>query len=107
MNVSLGTGIPALTVFIQGIISFMSPCILPLVPVYIGYLAGGAKTTTADGKIHYPRKKVMINTLFFVLGISFAFILLGIGFTAAGRFFEGNRMWFVRIGGIIMIMFGT
>lgn len=107
MNLSLGTGIPALTVFIQGIISFMSPCILPLVPVYIGYLAGGAKTTTADGKIHYPRKKVMINTLFFVLGISFAFILLGIGFTAAGRFFEGNRMWFVRIGGIIMILFGA
>lgn len=107
MNLSLGTGIPAITVFIQGIISFMSPCILPLVPVYIGYLAGGAKITDENGKIHYPRKKVMINTLFFVLGISFAFILLGIGFTAAGKFFDGNRMWFVRIGGIIMILFGA
>ncbi len=107
MNLSLGTGIPAITVFIQGIISFMSPCILPLVPVYIGYLAGGAKITDENGKIHYPRKKVMLNTLFFVLGISFAFILLGIGFTAAGKFFDGNRMWFVRIGGIIMILFGA
>lgn len=106
MNLSLGTGIPAITVFIQGIISFMSPCILPLVPVYIGYLAGGAKTVGEDGKIRYPRKKVMLNTLFFVLGISFAFILLGIGFTAAGKFFDGNRMLFVRIGGIIMILFG-
>ena len=40
-----------------------------------------------DGKMHYERKKVMLNTLFFVLGVSFAFLLLGLGMTALGLFF--------------------
>ena len=48
----------------------------------------------------------MLNTLFFVLGISFTFFLLGLGFTALGRFFSGNRIWFARFGGILMILFG-
>ena len=74
--------------------------------LYIGYLAGGAQTVDADGSIRYPRKKVLLNTLFFILGIGFAFVLLGFGFTALGKFFSGNRIWFVRIGGIIMVLFG-
>lgn len=48
----------------------------------------------------------MRNTLFFVLGISFAFFLLGFGFTAIGRFFHNYQTWFTRIGGIIVILFG-
>ena len=48
----------------------------------------------------------MINTLFFVIGVSFAFFLLGFGFTAAGRFFGSNRTMFARIGGIIVVLFG-
>lgn len=106
MNFSVETGVPVLTVLIQGLISFLSPCILPLLPLYIGYLSGGTKTVNADGTIHYPRGKVMVNTLFFVLGISFAFFLLGAGATALGSFFTDNRLWFARIGGIIMILFG-
>lgn len=104
---NLETGIPFLTVFVQGILSFFSPCILPLVPLYIGYLAGGTSTVDENGMIIYPRKKVMLNTVFFVLGIGFAFILLGFGFSAVGRFFSGQREWFTRIGGVIMIFFGV
>lgn len=59
-----------------------------------------------DGKIHYERKKVMLNTLFFVLGVSFAFLLLGLGMTALGRFFSSNQMLFARIGGILVFGFG-
>ena len=70
MGFDLEISVPALTVFIQGILSFFSPCVLPLVPLYVGYLAGGAKTVEADGTIRYPRGRVMWNTLFFVLGIS-------------------------------------
>ena len=106
MNLSLGTSVPALTVFIQGLLSFFSPCVLPLVPLYMGYLAGGAKTVDENGKIVYPRRLVFINTIFFILGISFAFFLLGFGFTALGRFFSSNRVWFARISGVIMILFG-
>lgn len=106
MNLSIDTGVPFLTVFLQGLLSFFSPCILPLVPLYISYLAGGTKTVDENGNVRYPRKKVMINTVFFILGIGFAFILLGLGFTAIGHFFSGYRVWFVRAGGMIMILFG-
>lgn len=106
MEFTVETAVPAFTVFLQGIVSFFSPCVLPLVPLYIGYLAGGAKTVREDGTIRYRKRKVMLNTLFFVIGVSFAFFLLGFGFTAAGRFFSGNRVWFARIGGILVILFG-
>lgn len=106
MGFSVEVGIPAITVFIQGLLSFFSPCVLPLVPLYIGYLAGGTRTVDEEGRVRYSRKKVMINTLFFVIGVSFAFFLLGFGFTAAGRFFGSNRTLFARIGGIIVVLFG-
>ena len=106
MNFTFETSVPALTVFFQGLLSFFSPCVLPIVPLYISYFSGGAKTVDADGTIHYPRGRVLLNTLFFVLGISAAFFLLGFGFTALGQFFSDNRSWFARISGIIMILFG-
>lgn len=95
-----------LTVFLQGILSFFSPCVLPLLPVYMGYLSGGTLKEENDGSKHYDKAKVMINTIFFVIGISFAFFLLGMGLSVLGRFFSGNQILFVRIGGIIVIMFG-
>ena len=107
MNLQLETGVPVLTVFAQGLLSFFSPCVLPLVPLYVGYLAGGTRTVDEGGNIRYPRGKVLVNTLFFVLGISFAFFVLGFGFTAAGRFFSGNQTLFARVSGIIMILFGV
>ncbi len=106
MNLTLETSISAITVFFQGLISFFSPCVLPLIPLYIGYLSGGAKTVDEEGNIIYKRGRVMRNTLFFVLGISFAFFLLGFGFTAVGKFFHNYRTWFTRIGGIVVVLFG-
>ena len=106
MNLTVETSVPVITVFLQGLLSFFSPCVLPLVPLYVSYLAGGAQRTDEDGTVHYPRKKILVNTLFFVLGISFTFFLLGFGFTALGRFFTDNRAWFARVSGIIMILFG-
>ena len=106
MGFSLDTSIPAFTVLLQGLLSFLSPCVLPLVPLYISYLAGGTKTVLDDGSIQYKKSRVMVNTVFFVLGISFAFFLLGFGFTAAGQFFSQNRALFARIGGAIILVFG-
>ena len=106
MNLTVETSVPVITVFLQGLLSFFSPCVLPLVPLYVSYLAGGAQRVEEDGSIYYPRKKILVNTLFFVIGISFTFFLLGFGFTALGRFFTDNRAWFARISGIIMILFG-
>lgn len=106
MGFDLEISVPALTVFIQGVLSFFSPCVLPLVPLYVGYLAGGARKVEEDGTIRYPRGRVMGNTLFFVLGISAAFFLLGFGFTALGQFFRDNRLWFARVSGALMVLLG-
>jgi len=106
MGLSLDVSIPAVTVFVQGLLSFFSPCVLPLLPLYIGYLSGGTVTRTEDGKKVYSRGKVLTGTLFFVIGISFAFFILGLGMTVVGMFFGSNQYLFARLGGIIVILFG-
>lgn len=106
MNFNIETGLPSLTVFLQGLLSFFSPCVLPLLPIYISYLSGGTRRVDPQGMIHYPRKKVLLNTVFFTLGISFSFFVLGLGFQAAGLFLGENKMLFSRIGGIIVLLFG-
>jgi len=106
MGFDIATSIPAATVFIQGLLSFFSPCVLPLVPLYLGYLAGGALRHNEDGSLEYPRKTVLLNTVFFVAGISFAFFVLALGFTALGQFFSSNQRAFSAVAGIIMVLFG-
>ncbi len=93
-------------VFTEGILSFFSPCVIPLLPVYMGYLAGNAKKTEADGTILYDRKKVLFHTLFFVLGVSFAFFILGASVSALGKFFSSNRYLFIRISGVLIVILG-
>lgn len=99
-------GISLLLVLSEGLLSFFSPCILPLIPVYMSYLAGNAKQTMEDGTILYNRKKVFLHTLCFVLGISFAFFILGMSFTALGKFFQDKQLLFTRIGGILILVLG-
>ena len=74
MGFSLDISVPADTVFVQGLLSFFSPCVLPLLPPYLGYLSGGAGLGAEDGRARHPRLRTMCNTFFFVLGISFAFL---------------------------------
>ena len=106
MGFSIDVSIPVLTVFLQGIISFFSPCVLPLIPLYIGYLSGGTGVRGEDGRIYYKRSKVMVHTVCFVIGVSFAFFLLGLGFSALGSFFKSNQLLFARAGGILVVLFG-
>lgn len=106
MGISVQTGVSAVTVFLQGALSFLSPCVLPLLPLYVSYLAGGAGEDDGKGGLRYPRRRVFLNTLFFVLGISFAFFLLGMGLSALGSFFRDYQVWFARISGLIIILFG-
>ena len=106
MGFSLEISVPVLTVFFQGLLSFFSPCVLPLIPIYIGYLSGGTGQIGEDGRIHFKRSKVLFHTVFFVLGVSFAFFLLGLGFSAMGNFLKENQIWFARIGGVIVVLFG-
>ena len=106
MGFTLDVSISAVTVFLQGLLSFFSPCVLPLLPLYIGYLSGGTAVKGEDGKIHYKQSKVLVHTLFFVAGVSFAFFLLGLGVSAVGGFFHSNQAMFARVGGILVMLFG-
>ncbi len=93
-------------VFFQGILSFLSPCILPLIPIYISYLAGNSKKVSGDGIITYERREVFLNTVFFVLGISTVFFILGLSFTTIGRILNSYKVIISRISGIIIIFLG-
>ncbi len=107
MSIDFLTGnVSFLLVFMEGILSFFSPCVIPLIPIYMSYLAGNAKRTLEDGTIVFERKRVFFQTFFFVLGISSAFFILGMSFTALGTFFKTNQLLFTRIGGIVIILFG-
>lgn len=106
MGLSLEVSVPVFTVFLQGLLSFFSPCVLPLIPLYIGYLSGGTRQVGDDGRVYFSRKKVMLNTFFFVLGVSFTFFLLGFSASVLGSFFKGSQAIFSRIGGILIILFG-
>lgn len=89
--------------FTEGILTFISPCILPMLPVYFLYLAGssGSPDRTAAGK-----NRVLINAIGFVAGFTLVFIALGAAATALGHFLESNRLLVQRLSGLVMILFG-
>lgn len=95
-----------LFVFLEGMLSFLSPCVLPLLPIYISYLAGNGKEVDENGNIKYIRKKVFTNTVLFVIGISFTFFILGMSFSAIGAFFHEYRQVFTNIAGVFIILMG-
>lgn len=103
---SLGTNVNFLLVFLEGVVSFFSPCVIPLIPLYMGYLAGGAKTTDLEGRSKYSRRSIMIHTIFFILGISSAFFILGLGFSSLGTLLNKNSDIFSKVGGAIIILMG-
>lgn len=79
-----------------GILSFLSPCVLPLVPSYLAYLGGDVNR----------RPVVIRNSLLFVLGFSLVFVSLGASASLVGTLVLENRGWLMRLGGLIVIAFG-
>ena len=72
--------------FLAGLISFLSPCVLPLIPGYISYISG----TTFDKLVKKEKNFVVIKTIFFTLGFSFVFIVFGSTASFIGKFFLTN-----------------
>ena len=106
MNSVISSDISYIAVFLQGLFSFFSPCVLPLLPVYLGYLSGGTGDRMADGTLRFEQGKILRNTICFVIGISAAFFMQGMGASVAGSFLVGQQHVITRVGGGIMILFG-
>ncbi|HEX2609913.1 MAG TPA: cytochrome c biogenesis protein CcdA, partial [Gemmatimonadales bacterium] len=87
--------------FAAGVLSFLSPCVLPLVPSYIGFLTGMTLP-----EIGTRRRAALLHALLFVLGFSLVFILLGATATALGRALGYYQVWLQRAGGVLIILFG-
>lgn len=102
------TDVSALAAFVAGVLSITSPCVLPLIPVYLIHLAG----VSAGDVTPRARARVLANAGAYVLGFSTVFILLGAALgvagslVAAGELVSGNRGWLIRIGGAVMILLG-
>ncbi len=98
--------LPAMLVaLIGGMISFASPCVLPIVPPYLAYMGGVSLDDMAEARV--ARRRAFVASLFFVLGLSTVFILLGFTASALGRLFLSNQDWFVIGAGIVVMIFGA
>jgi cytochrome c-type biogenesis protein len=95
-----------LTAFAAGAISFVSPCVLPLVPGYVSYLAGQAGGSAEPGDVRDRRLVALGTSLCFVLGFSTVFVILGAGATALGQLVLSYRYELNLVGGAIVVLFG-
>ncbi len=90
-----------LVAFSAGILSFLSPCVLPLVPSYIGFLTG-----LSLDEMSSRRRVAFTHALLFVLGFHLVFLLLGATASALGRTLAFHKVWLQRLGGVLIILFG-
>lgn len=95
--------------FLAGILTFLSPCIFPLLPGYISFMSGESlenlKSDTANGKFS-PRFKAFLGAFFFGLGFTIVFVALGATATSFGKILNNYQMLFSQIAGVIVIIFG-
>ena len=102
------TEVTFLTAFIAGIFSISSPCVLPLIPIYLTHIAG----VSAGQSGARARAVVLRNAAAYVLGFSVVFIALGAALGTAGSFagsldfISQNRLWLVRLGGVLLVLLG-
>ena len=91
--------------FLAGIISFISPCVLPLLPGYLSFISGSSVQEIKDGK-EVKNQQMLLTTILFVLGFSTIFTLLGSAFGFAGVFLQNYRQQTQQVGGLIIIAMG-
>ena len=90
------------TAFVAGLISFFSPCVLPLVPVYLGYMTGRVGLS----EVARSRWQVVLHAVAFVLGFGMVFVALGATAGLLGRLIYPILPWVIKIGGVLLIIFG-
>ena len=92
--------------FLAGLLSFASPCVLPLVPAYMGYLGGTAVISAEQDGTRRETARTFLHSLLFVVGFGLVFILLGASATLIGRFLFDSAILLQRVGGVVLVVFG-
>jgi cytochrome c-type biogenesis protein len=87
--------------FSAGLLSFLSPCVLPLVPSYVTFITG-----MGLDDVSRARRTALVHALLFVLGFTFIFVALGAGASAFGQLLREYRVWIARVGGVLMVLMG-
>ncbi|MEG0772236.1 cytochrome c biogenesis protein/redoxin [Clostridium sp.] len=93
-------------VFVEGLLSFLSPCIVPILPVYISILSNSSGKDFEQGKVNFLKTPLFRNTILFILGISSTFFILGTSINAFSKFLISNKEDIIRMGGVIIILMG-
>lgn len=87
--------------FSAGLLSFLSPCVLPLIPSYVTFITGLSLEDVTKA-----RRTALVHSLLFILGFTLIFLALGATATAVGRLLLAQRYWLSRVGGVLVIIFG-
>jgi len=98
--------ISLLGAFFAGLISFLSPCVLPLVPAYLSFLAGVSLEEMRSAATSGIQRRVLGAALIFVLGFSSVFVLLGASATVVGQWLSAHSLWLGRVAGVMLIILG-
>ena len=96
-----GSSLGIAIAFSTGLLSFLSPCVLPLIPSYVTFITG---LSLED--VQKSRRTALIHSLLFILGFTLIFLALGATATALGQLLNYQRIWISRIGGLLIIVFG-
>lgn len=94
------------TAFLAGIVSFVSPCVLPLIPAYLSFLTGSSVEELKAQSDRASRVRTMLHALCFVAGFTVVFMAIGLSASALGSAFVDYKDWIARIGGAVVIVLG-
>ena len=94
--------------FVAGLLSFLSPCVLPLIPSYITYITGlSFADLQAEHPTHKVRQQTIIHSLLFIAGFTCVFVLLGASASFLGDFLQEHKTAIRRVGGVLIVIFGV
>ena len=102
----MGESLGLLVAFSAGLLSFLSPCVLPLFPSYLSFITGMSVDRLAADATAGARSRVLLHSITFIAGFTVVFVSLGASFSAAGQFLLDYRDWIRIAGGVLIVIFG-